>query len=606
MRSLRTKLVMIMVILILALMCVIGAFLINGVGNFYISQFYEQMEKTFSPEFIGQLQEIPAQEQNAPERMKELLMAQAGLGIDIATRNVYILDETGNVLASSNQQTSVSMTANLLTAMNGEVGQESSITSSFMDLAVPIASADSTYIVYILDSRATVDALTGELFSIILSALGLGLVICVVLSFLLAQILITPIRALTLGTRQVAAGDFSQRIEVEGQDEIGVLTRNFNHMAKVLQDTISEAENERNKLSTLFLHMTDGVVAFSASGNLIHCNPAATQMLARPLDPTTTFDELFADQAELDTLLTLKRPQYLEAQKTAGDRELELFMAPFSSGQEQGGVMVVISTGMTFVVATGEMDISVGAIYNLVVNCMALMILHWGINPWLAAVLGILLGIFCGGINGLIGVFLGLPMIIITLGSSYIYKGLTSVLTGGYSVGNLGQSSFFDFGVGSTLGINNTVYVAIAVVLISAWWLRNSVMARDFLAMGSNKNAALYSGVPIKLRKVQNELLMGAFAGLSGVLSLSFMASATSEGGSGYEMLAITAVVAGGGSTDGGTASVWGTLGGIALIMIIKNGLMLMGISTAYQQATEGILLVLAIALQRLTNRKTR
>ena len=342
MRSLRTKLVMIMVILILALMCVIGAFLINGVGNFYISQFYEQMEKTFSPEFIGQLQEIPAQEQNAPERMKELLMAQAGLGIDIATRNVYILDETGNVLASSNQQTSVSMTANLLTAMNGEVGQESSITSSFMDLAVPIASADSTYIVYILDSRATVDALTGELFSIILSALGLGLVICVVLSFLLAQILITPIRALTLGTRQVAAGDFSQRIEVEGQDEIGVLTRNFNHMAKVLQDTISEAENERNKLSTLFLHMTDGVVAFSASGNLIHCNPAATQMLARPLDPTTTFDELFADQAELDTLLTLKRPQYLEAQKTAGDRELELFMAPFSSDQTQGGALVVI------------------------------------------------------------------------------------------------------------------------------------------------------------------------------------------------------------------------------------------------------------------------
>ena len=141
MRSLRTKLVMIMVILILALMCVIGAFLINGVGNFYISQFYEQMEKTFSPDFIGQLQTIPAQEQSAPVRMKELLMAQAGLGIDIATRNVYILDETGNVLASSNQETNVSMTANLLTAMNGEVGQEGSITSSYMDLAVPIVSA---------------------------------------------------------------------------------------------------------------------------------------------------------------------------------------------------------------------------------------------------------------------------------------------------------------------------------------------------------------------------------------------------------------------------------------------------------------------------------
>ena len=276
MRSLRTNLVMIMVILILALMCVIGAFLINGVGNFYISQFYEQMEKTFSPEFIGQLQEIPAQEQNAPERMKELLMAQAGLGIDIATRNVYILDETGNVLASSNQQTSVSMTANLLTAMNGEVGQDGSVTGEFMDLAVPIVTDEHSYIAYIYDNRATVDALTSELMSIILRALGLGLVICVVLSFLLARILITPIQALTVGTRQVAAGDFSQRVAVEGHDEIGVLARNFNHMAKVLEDTISEAENERNKLSTLFLHMTDGVIAFSVSGALIHCNPAAS------------------------------------------------------------------------------------------------------------------------------------------------------------------------------------------------------------------------------------------------------------------------------------------------------------------------------------------
>ena len=113
-------------------------------------------------------------------------------------------------------------------------------------------------------------------------------------------------------------------------------------MAQVLQDTISEAENERNKLSTLFLHMTDGVVAFSAAGTVIHSNPAATQMLSRQLDPATTFDEIFGEEAELDTLLTLKRPQYIERQKTVGERELELFLAPFSSDQTQGGVLVVI------------------------------------------------------------------------------------------------------------------------------------------------------------------------------------------------------------------------------------------------------------------------
>ena len=342
MRSLRMKLVMILVILILALMTVIGAFLINGVGNFYISEFYVQMEQTFSQDFISQLQRLAQQSQDAPREMKELLMAQSGLGIDISGRNVYILSPTGDVLTASDQETSVDITANILTAMNGEIGQDSSITSSYMDLAVPIKTDSGSYIVYVRDSKATVDKLTGQVLNIILQALALGLVICLVLSFLLAQILITPIRALTIGTRQVAAGDFSQRLEVTSRDEIGVLTRNFNYMSQVLRDTLSEVENERNKLSTLFLHMTDGVVAFSPAGLVIHSNPAASQMLSRSMDPTTSFQDLFAEAAAFDQILTLKRPQYLETQKTVGERELELFMAPYSADQAPGGVMVVI------------------------------------------------------------------------------------------------------------------------------------------------------------------------------------------------------------------------------------------------------------------------
>ena len=342
MRSLRMKLVMILVMLILALMTVIGAFLINGVGNFYISEFYVQMEQTFSQDFISQLQRLAQQSQDAPREMKELLMAQSGLGIDISGRNVYILSPTGDVLTASDQETSVDITANILTAMNGEIGQDSSITSSYMDLAVPIKTENGSYIVYVRDNKATVDKLTGQVLNIILQALALGLVICLVLSFLLAQILITPIRALTIGTRQVAAGDFSQRLEVTSRDEIGVLTRNFNYMSQVLRDTLSEVENERNKLSTLFLHMTDGVVAFSPAGLVIHSNPAASQMLSRSMDPTTSFQDLFAEDAAFDQILTLKRPQYLEAQKTVGERELELFMAPYSADQAPGGVMVVI------------------------------------------------------------------------------------------------------------------------------------------------------------------------------------------------------------------------------------------------------------------------
>ena len=343
MRSLRTKMVMILVLLILALMTVVGSFLINGVGNYYIDDFYVQMERTFSQDFISQLQQVAAKP-GGLEELKQLLMSQSDLGIDLNQRNVYILDQaTGAVLDSSNQAASVSTTANILAAMNGQVGMSGSIASDIMDLAVPVSGGENRYIVYILDNKLTVDALTGELFGIILQSLVLGLVICVILAFLLSQILITPIRALTEGTRQVASGDFSQKVEVTSRDEIGTLTRNFNHMAQVLKSTISEVENERNKLSTLFLHMTDGVVAFDPAGKVIHSNPAATRMLSKNLDPTATFDEVFGQDASFEQLQSLKRSEYLECQKRVGERELELFLAPVSSNEPTGGgAMVVI------------------------------------------------------------------------------------------------------------------------------------------------------------------------------------------------------------------------------------------------------------------------
>ena len=333
--------VMILVLLILALMTVVGSFLINGVGNYYIDEFYDQMSRTFSQDFILQLQEMAA-EPEGPAQMKQLLMAQSDLGVDLSRRNVYVLHTDGSVVDSSNQQTQVNMTSNLLAAMNGEVGQTGSIASEIMDLAVPIEGGDTDYIIYILDNKETADDLTGELIGIIIQALVLGLLICVILAFLLSQILITPIHALTTGTRQVASGDFTQKLEVTSRDEIGTLTRNFNHMSQVLQNTISEVENERNKLSTLFLHMTDGVAAFGPTGTVIHSNPAATRMLSRNLDPTASFDEIFGDITAFEKLLQLKRSEYLEGQKRVGERELELFMAPIASDQSVGGALVVI------------------------------------------------------------------------------------------------------------------------------------------------------------------------------------------------------------------------------------------------------------------------
>ena len=170
------------------------------------------------------------------------------------------------------------------------VGRPSDITASYMDVAIPIIGAGNAYIIYILDNKDTVSGLNSQLFLIIMQALIIGLLISVLLSFLLSKTMVGPIEKLTASAEKVAAGDFDSRLTVESTDEIGILTGTFNEMAGVLQATLAAVENERNKLDTLFLHMTDGVVAFDHDGVLIHCNPAATSMLQRTVPegtPTT-------------------------------------------------------------------------------------------------------------------------------------------------------------------------------------------------------------------------------------------------------------------------------------------------------------------------------
>jgi len=165
----------------------------------------------------------------------------------------------------------------------------------------------------------------------------------VLLSFLLSKTLITPIERLTEGAERVADGDFSHKIEVASRDEIGVLTGTFNDMAQQLKRTLEEVENERTKLGTLFLHMTDGVVAFSRDGSVIQSNPAAEEMLGRsiPIGGSENYDTLFSDIAPLQGVLAVEQPGYLDGERDVGGRSLELLLTPFDQ-ERLGGVLVVI------------------------------------------------------------------------------------------------------------------------------------------------------------------------------------------------------------------------------------------------------------------------
>ena len=345
-RSLHMKLVMIMVLLILSLMTVVGAFLINSVMAFYLEDFYTQMSNVFARESLTQdLTTATQGEEDGAQAILDILETYSGeLGLNGYSRTLFILDgETGEYLAGNNDDAGKKLSydsANLTHALaTGEDSSSPDMAADYMDVAITLDRGGSSYVIYILDNKTTVNSLISQMFVLILESLVFGLVISILLSFLLSKTMIIPIQRLTEGAMRVAHGDFSRKIQVASRDEIGVLTNTFNDMAGQLQDTLRQVENERNKLDTLFLHMTDGVVAFSRNGEVIHSNPAAEEMLGRTITAEATYEELFGDLLSLEQVL--QAPDYLEEERWEGERFLQLLLAPFDRDR-QGGVLVVL------------------------------------------------------------------------------------------------------------------------------------------------------------------------------------------------------------------------------------------------------------------------
>ncbi len=252
-RSLYAKLVLIMLVLIIALMSVVGTFLMSAIRNFYLADFYEKMETAFEDiELAGNLYSA-ADEPDAAFKMAELLESYTGqLGIDSRSRNFYILSGvSGAVLdKGSGSETSLSVTQNILTAIQGEEGYQYDKGAAYMDVAIPISGASGSFIIYIIDNKSTVTSLSASMFRITAEALLVGLAISVVLSLLLAKAIVTPIQQLTNAANKVAAGDFTEKPVSESNDEIGVLTRSFNDMATQLEtniDSLHKSEKQRKE-----------------------------------------------------------------------------------------------------------------------------------------------------------------------------------------------------------------------------------------------------------------------------------------------------------------------------------------------------------------------
>jgi ribose transport system permease protein len=276
--------------------------------------------------------------------------------------------------------------------------------------------------------------------------------------------------------------------------------------------------------------------------------------------------------------------------------------------------IAIMAVGATFVIISGGIDLSVGAIYALS-SVLAAMVFHQygpsgphsATSPWLSVLLGILvcLGVasFCGLLNGSMIVALNVHPFIITLGTMAIFRGIAFVITKGQSIGEFPEAfrTLVRWEVGDGLSLV-PLGVMIVIAVIGGIYLSRQAAGRRVYAIGGNELASRFSGIRIKRVKLSVYFFAGLTAGIAAVLSLGYYGGATSGDGQGYELNVIAASVVGGASLSGGKGSALGALLGALIIQMISSGIVILGIDQNYSQIIIGSVVIVAVLLDQFNN----
>lgn len=259
----------------------------------------------------------------------------------------------------------------------------------------------------------------------------------------------------------------------------------------------------------------------------------------------------------------------------------------------------LIAFGMTFVIITGGIDLSVGSTLALSSALMAGMIAS-GLNPVLAMGMGLLLGAFLGACNGVMITKGKMAPFIATLATMTIYRGLTLVYTDGNPITGIGDSFIFKYmGRGYLFGIPFPVVVMLLFFGVLYVLLHKMTFGRKTFALGGNEKAAFIAGIKSDRIKIAIYSISGLMAAVAGIIITSRLNSAQPTAGNAYEMDAIASVVLGGTSLSGGRGRLVGTLIGALIIGTLNNGLNLLGVSSFYQQVVKGVVIIIAVLLDR-------
>jgi len=314
---------------------------------------------------------------------------------------------------------------------------------------------------------------------------------------------------------------------------------------------------------------------------------------------------IFRRMGMLPVLIVLYLGMYALTAYVAGDGGSNFMTAGNTMNiLRQVSINVVLASGMTFVILTAGIDLSVGSI--LAVSAVLGMLMSLAPLPALSIPVFLLAGLALGLLNGVLVAYVGLNPFVVTLGTMTALRGAAYLLAGGTSVLNDTIPSFEWMGNGDFLSIPWLIWLAALVVLVSWFILRKTVLGLQIYAVGGNPQAARLTGIKVSLILLFVYAMSGLCSGLGGAMSASRLYAANGNWGTGYELDAIAAVVLGGTSLMGGVGSVWGTVVGALIIGVMNNGLTILGLSSFWQYVAKGVVIVLAVMLDKWRQRNAQ
>jgi ribose transport system permease protein len=273
---------------------------------------------------------------------------------------------------------------------------------------------------------------------------------------------------------------------------------------------------------------------------------------------------------------------------------------------QQSVYVGLLAAGMSFLLAMREIDLSVGSNFGLSLIIAALLMQH-GWQPWIAGLAAVVAGGLFGLVNAIAVQLFRIPTIVATLATLSMGRGLALALTNGQQVVNLpANSSFFTFLGGTRLGLATSVWVFLGTLILLTALLRLTPFGYRVRSIGSNPEAAAFSGISIARVRVQALVLIGLLAGLGGALGLAFFISGDPNIGTGFELQAIAAAVIGGTPLRGGSGTAFGAAVGAVLLSVVSSGLVFFNVPLNWTAFATGAVILAAVALDSLVRHRRR